>query len=347
MYTKMEKKQFIIFLIVAYGVTYLMGLLMWAGYGKSDLSVFPNAQMMYPAAGIMLAYLITRSDDRLVPKGFYRCFILLTVVMIAAAVMSVISPQELETATGSISVWYLAVNYILIGGSVLCWIFLLIAGKERWAAYGLRWRNWKWAVACILLFLFLYFLRTAISYGLGGQLEMFGAIMTSSYTWIYIATMPVNFLLVFVAFFGEEYGWRYYMQPFLQRKFGLRGGVLLLGVVWGLWHLPVDFFYYVSPDQGVIMVVSQIITCVTLGIFFAWAYMKTNNIWVPVILHFMNNNLAPVITGTYSADVLEGQVISWADIPFALIMNGLIFGFFLLAKPFRESQGQTADESKE
>ena len=35
----------------------------------------------------MLAYLITRSDDRLVPKGFYRCFILLTVVMIAAAVM--------------------------------------------------------------------------------------------------------------------------------------------------------------------------------------------------------------------------------------------------------------------
>ena len=95
------------------------------------------------------------------------------------------------------------------------------------------------------------------------------------------------------------------------------------------------------------MVVSQIITCVTLGIFFAWAYMKTNNIWVPVILHFMNNNLAPVITGTYSADVLEGQVISWADIPFALIMNGLIFGFFLLAKPFRESQGQTADESKE
>ena len=67
MYTKMEKKQFIIFLIVAYGVTYLMGLLMWAGYGKSDLSVFPNAQMMYPAAGIMLAYLITRSDDRPVP----------------------------------------------------------------------------------------------------------------------------------------------------------------------------------------------------------------------------------------------------------------------------------------
>ena len=341
MYTKSEKKQFIIYLAVAYGLTYLMGLLMWAAYGRADLSVFPNAQMMYPAAGVMLAFLLTRRDDRLLPKGFYRCFIGVTAVMAVCAVLSAVLPdRELGTEAGSVSVWYLAVNYILIGGSVLCWIFLLIAGKERRAAYGLKWRNGKRAAGCILLFLLLYFLRTAVSYGLGGQLELFGALMASPYTWIYLVTMPVNFFVVFVAFFGEEYGWRYYMQPFLQKKFGLRGGVLLLGVLWGLWHLPVDFFYYVSPDQGVIMVVSQIITCVTLGIFFAYAYMKTNNIWVPVILHFLNNNLAPVITGTYSADVLEGQSIAWAQIPLALAINGLLFGFFLLAKPFREKNGQ-------
>ena len=126
------------------------------------------------------------------------------------------------------------------------------------------------------------------------------------------------------------------MQPYLQRRFGLRGGVLLLGIVWGLWHLPVDFFYYTSPDMGLIALVSQLITCVTLGIFFAYAYMKTDNIWVPVILHFLNNNLVPILSGDYSMDVLQNQQLSWGQIPMALIINVIFFGLFIFAKPFRE-----------
>ena len=39
-----EKKQLLIYVIIAYGITYVMGLLMWYGYGKGlDLSAFPNA----------------------------------------------------------------------------------------------------------------------------------------------------------------------------------------------------------------------------------------------------------------------------------------------------------------
>ena len=29
--------------------------------------------------------------------------------------------------------------------------------------------------------------------------------------------------------------WRYYLQPLLQKKFGLKGGVILLGCVWAVW----------------------------------------------------------------------------------------------------------------
>ena len=85
------------------------------------------------------------------------------------------------------------------------------------------------------------------------------------------------------------------------------------------------------------MTISQIITCVTLGIFFAWAYMKTGNIWVPVILHFLNNNLGPVMVSDYSADVLQNQQVTWGMIPAALLINGILFGLFLLAKEFRKS----------
>ena len=127
-------------------------------------------------------------------------------------------------------------------------------------------------------------------------------------------------------------------EAVLQERFGLRTGVLILGVVWGLWHLPCDFFYYVTPEKGLIMTATQIITCVSLGIFFAWAYRKTGNLWVPVILHYMNNNLAPLIANTYSADLFQDQEITWGMLPGAVLMNGLIFGFFLLSKEFREKK---------
>lgn len=66
-----EKKQLLIYVIIAYGITYVMGLLMWYGYGKGlDLSAFPNAQMLYPAAGVMMAYLITKKGDKNLPTAF-------------------------------------------------------------------------------------------------------------------------------------------------------------------------------------------------------------------------------------------------------------------------------------
>lgn len=167
---------------------------------------------------------------------------------------------------------------------------------------------------------------------------MLGEIAVNPLTWVMLISILVNFFFAFIAFFGEEYGWRYYLQPLLQKRFGKRAGVLLLGVVWGLWHMPVNFFYYTNPVDGIISMAGQQITCITLGIFFAYAYMKTENIWVPVILHFLNNNLIPVISGNYSASVIQDQSVSWAMLVPALILNGVIFGGFLFSRVFRKEK---------
>lgn len=56
---------------MAYGLTYVLGLLMWYGNASGvDVSAFPNAQMMYPAAGVALAYLITGKKSRNCQKHF-------------------------------------------------------------------------------------------------------------------------------------------------------------------------------------------------------------------------------------------------------------------------------------
>lgn len=185
-----------------------------------------------------------------------------------------------------------------------------------------------------------------ISYALGGELGDFEKIWTLPSTWFYLVTAVFNFFLVVVAFFGEEYGGRYYLQPLLQKRFGLRKGVLILGVIWGLWHLPLDFFYYTTPDMGVIYVASQIVTCVFIGIFLAYGYMKTRNIWVAVVVHYMNNNLIPMFVGNYSTDVLQGQTIAWGDVMASLLLNLVIFGWFIFLKPFREKKEVLEELSK-
>ncbi len=336
----MEKRRLWIFLLVAYGVTFVLGFLMWYGNSQgTDLTIFPNAQMLYPAAGVMLGYLAVKKKDMQMPKGFFVFYLATTLAMIVLAVLSVCLPDMLVVMQGvTVSVWNLASQYVLTAGSLGGWILLLAAGKEKRAAYGLCFRNRNVSVCMVLLFLALYFLRTAIPLAFSGQLAYLSLIFGNANTWIMLAAVFVNFFIVYIAFLGEEYGWRYYLQPLLQKKFGLRKGVILLGIVWGLWHLPIDFFYY-TQDSGLAMAAAQQITCITLGIFFAYAYMKTQNIWVPVLLHFFNNNLVPVFAGNYSADVLENQHVEWSELPAALLINGLVFGIFLLAKPFREAKG--------
>ena len=45
-----------------------------------------------------------------------------------------------------------------------------------------------------------------------------------------------------------------------------------------------------------------------------------------------------LIANTYSADLFQDQEITWGMLPGAVLMNGLIFGFFLLSKEFREKK---------
>ena len=333
-----EKKQLLIYVIVAYGITYVQGLLMWYGYGKDlDLSAFPKAQMLYPAAGVMMAYLITKKEDKNLPKTFYIFFVALTAVLVVCTAASVLAPKNIDLMGTMFSQWGLILECIMIGGSVIFWL-LLASDNEKCRVYGLNSGHWNISVLMILLFIGLYLLRFLIASAFRGQLSEFGKIMANPATWSMFFTVLMNFFISVVAFFGEEYGWRYYLQPLLQKKFGLKGGVILLGCVWAVWHLPIDFFYYTTPDMGLVALASQFVTCISLGIFMAYTYMKTQNIWVPIIIHFLNNNMAIVFSGTYSADVLQNQQIHWEDIPAALIINLLLFGWVIFLKSFKEKK---------
>lgn len=59
-------------MLMAYGLTCLMGILMWYGSTKGyDLTVFPTAQMMYPAAGVIIGLFLVHKGEKILPAGFF------------------------------------------------------------------------------------------------------------------------------------------------------------------------------------------------------------------------------------------------------------------------------------
>ena len=326
-WTELEKKQLIIFALIAFGLPILMGILMGYSYFQgNDVSTFPNAQMYYPAAGVMLALFLAGDKEKSLPKKFYIGFLGTTVVMMLTAVFSIFTPQFNWAVYGQIPIIIL---------SIVCLILLLTEKKEIRGEYGLRFvgkrKGNSWL--CIFLFLAIYILRLFLSCLIEGEITMFVDVFKNPMTHVTMVSLLPSFFLVFTAFLGEEYGWRFFFQPLLQKRFGLKGGVLILGVLWGLWHLPINIFFY-SPDTWVISVVLQIITCISLGIFFGYGYSKTGNIWVPVAMHFLNNNMIAVVTG--SADI-SNQVYRLIDIPLTLLVD-LIFIVFFFSKEYREKK---------
>ena len=145
-----------------------------------------------------------------------------------------------------------------------------------------------------------------------------------------VILLIINLPLSYLAFFGEEYGWRYFFQPDLQKKYGLRKGVILLGVLWGLWHIPLNFLYY-SPKTGVFSFMIQVTLCVGIGVFMGWLYMKTGNIWSVVIVHYLQNNIGAIFFGASPVNV----VLDFKDVLIALIVYMLVYLPFLNTKEYK------------
>ena len=312
-----SKKRLWIYIAIAYGVAAVMTLFMAIGKGREvDLTAFVNVQMMYPACGVILGKLIARKEGEKLPMGLYITTLITTGVMMLLALMSIIIPVEpMDMAGTPMDIWNLMSQMILVLAAVVGYVFTWTCSKESRRLNGLSRNNIKWSVILVVVFTILTFARIIIPNLIAGNgLQPLIEALSEPMVLMTLLVLPINFFMTWIAFFGEEYGWRYYLQPVMQNKFGNRIGVLLLGLVWAVWHIGVDFMYYTTTD-GPQMFVEQIIACVAFAIFFGYAYMKTNNIWVPVIMHYINNNLGVLFNGGTAQD----QHVAWSDLPLLLV----------------------------
>lgn len=96
-------------------------------------------------------------------------------------------------------------------------------------------------------------------------------------------------LLFWPTFFGEEFGWRVYLQDRLFYLFGGYKGVLILGIIWGVWHSGTIILGMNYPGQPVLGNIAMIFGTIIMGIIFSYAVLKTGSVWIAVLLHLITD----------------------------------------------------------
>jgi membrane protease YdiL (CAAX protease family) len=95
---------------------------------------------------------------------------------------------------------------------------------------------------------------------------------------------------------GEEFGWQGYLVQKLLRKYGLNWGLVILGIIWGYWHMPIILMGYNFPNHPIFgALILMPLSTIFIGIFQSWLYLKSKSIWMPMLAHAAANITAPIL----------------------------------------------------
>jgi uncharacterized protein len=145
--------------------------------------------------------------------------------------------------------------------------------------------GWQWYLFILLGIPALLLLGIIIQQGALASFQGLTPVILVSY--------PVYFVVVF---FGvampEEIGWRGFALPRMQPRYGPLWGTLLLGVLWGFWHL----LYFLTPDHGggpgtgfvpFLMSFSIfLLMVIAMAIIFTWVFNHTGgSIFISNLMH--------------------------------------------------------------
>ena len=139
----------------------------------------------------------------------------------------------------------------------------------------------------------------------------------------------------------EELGWRGFALPRLQQHRNALDASILLGLIWGFWHLPLYFVLGTGQSEMLRAGTSPAFAIggfigwtVGLSVLFTWLFNQTGGSVIVVILFHAAVNLAaflPTAVGSGGAAPLLNVVITW------LVAIGVVvrFGRARLVSPPR------------
>lgn len=180
-----------------------------------------------------------------------------------------------------------------------------------------------WFIFPAILFPVLAATGIAIDVALGGALPGMDALKTLAANPLMI---PVAlFLYLWSGPFNEEFGWRGYALDPLLASFGFVRGSVILGFVWGIWHLP--WCFMPGQVQKLDTFWLYLLSLVGLSLVISLVYVKTHrSILAALLMHLGSNLFMSQLLSPTSA-----QYETWRMI--LLMLAGSLIAVYALRRP--------------
>jgi uncharacterized protein len=167
--------------------------------------------------------------------------------------------------------WLAAIPFVLggFGPPFAAWLLLRrdAEARRRWVVSILRWRvPLRYYLAALGLPILLFAVANVAVAMFGEPVEV--GLVAERWP-VYLATFAFTLVLGGAL---EEPGWRGYALPRLQQRFTPLGATAILGLAWGVWHVPIY-----GPLGFVVPFV--------LAFFYTWLYNRTGSVWLCILLH--------------------------------------------------------------
>ena len=297
-----EWKKVGLFLLFAFGLSWAIDLVLYltSGYGNNAPTLLLlQLQMLIPAASAIFLGLFVFKDSQIAwssTKGNARWFLVFylffTAVYTVMGILSLVNPDQGAIFSGVGSSFGILGLLVLVG-------LRSLGGRESFDQAGLRGGKIRHWVGYGLAFVLYYGLMTALNalFGLGKAVDvqqamgsLGGSGMTPSIFMLLAAfqTVVAGPIIGLLYGFGEEYGWRGFLQEQLIRL-GKRRGILLLGLIWSVWHYPVIWMGHNYPGYPLLGTLLMTVFTTSLAFILGYAMLKTGAIWLVAFLHAINN----------------------------------------------------------
>lgn len=142
--------------------------------------------------------------------------------------------------------------------------------------------------------------------------------------------------------FGEEWGWRGYLLPKLYGKSKPLLLMIIMGIIWGMWHLPLIIagYNYGTEYTGYpfLGVAAMILFCFSVGTLLSYATLKTGSCIPAVIGHGAVNSFSQF--GIYFTK--DGGKLLFGPMPTGFIAGipCLIFAIILIRLMVKDGENQ-------
>ncbi len=138
---------------------------------------------------------------------------------------------------------------------------------------------------------------------------------------------PVEMVLSVAAMFlaislvnGEELAWRGFALPRLQSKFNALISSVILGVMWGLFHLPL-FFTLTGSSQAGASFLGFLLSTISLTVIFTWMYNHTRgSVLLAYLLHGATNTWTRIFAIDHNENPLVGGAVTGLTVLVAVIV---------------------------